>query len=483
DTNSGQQKSTKFVFDTATNGIGQLDHADSPDGINTSYTYDSHGRPTATTVTDTGANKSFTTTVGYDSYSRLKTTAYPDTPSAGRFTTTAGYNPYGYANGLDDTTNAASPKKLQTITGVNLDGQLTDATLGTIDPASDPTHALTVHNMYDAATGRVKELTTKQGTETLRRDIAYTYFDDGLIKTRTQKDTTSAGTRAEAYDYDAAGRLTTWDLTNNTSPKTTTTYQYDTAGNLTAVTGGPNPDETRTYGRDDNTLPHALTADSDLGHGGKETYTYDQQGRQTSSNVSGQTRRTIDGYTAFDLPTAITQNGKTTKYAYDAFGTRIKATGPEGTDYTLGLTEEHTDPAGKHTWIHNIPGIGHVLDNGTTYTTQFTTTDIQNSTTSILDDHGNPTTDPTNKTQNFFYDPYGAHTDPTGKHTTPTGDTHHGYTAQHHDTNQDLINLNGRLYDPLQKNLTTPDPITTNHPYTYVNSNPTNNTDPTGYND
>ncbi|MFJ3228995.1 hypothetical protein ACIPJS_37340, partial [Streptomyces sp. NPDC086783] len=31
--------------------------------------------------------------------------------------------------------------------------------------------------------------------------------------------------------------------------------------------------------------------------------------------------------------------------------------------------------------------------------------------------------------------------------------------------------------------LTTPDPITTNHPYTYVNSNPTNNTDPTGYND
>ncbi|MET7458689.1 RHS repeat-associated core domain-containing protein, partial [Streptomyces sp. NPDC005574] len=59
-----------------------------------------------------------------------------------------------------------------------------------------------------------------------------------------------------------------------------------------------------------------------------------------------------------------------------------------------------------------------------------------------------------------------------------------------HEMNTDLgtINMNGRLYDPTENRFLTPDPLITNpangqdwNHYSYVDNNPTNYTDPSGY--
>ncbi|MET7458706.1 RHS repeat-associated core domain-containing protein, partial [Streptomyces sp. NPDC005574] len=68
-----------------------------------------------------------------------------------------------------------------------------------------------------------------------------------------------------------------------------------------------------------------------------------------------------------------------------------------------------------------------------------------------------------------------------GTPTTNTTDTTHGYTGAEHDEPLNLINLTGREYDPQAETFLTPDPLENNHPTAYADNNPTNLTDPTGY--
>ncbi|MFI9825967.1 RHS repeat domain-containing protein, partial [Streptomyces sp. NPDC052013] len=311
------------------------------------------------------------------------------------------------------------------------------------------------------------------------------------LKGRSHSTTTAP--RVEEFHYNEFNYLTGWDLSTG-GPKTTTDYTYDTIGNmLSEHSNAPTKPvhQDRLYGADNTNAaarhigPHALGHIDATRSGGVENYSYDAKGRLIKNEQDDGTRD-ISDYTAFDLPKTVKDpTGKTTTFAYDAFGQRFKKTGPDGTTiYIGGLFEQRTDKNSKTSYIYHLPGIGQTVDNGTTISTEYTLTDTQGSTGLALDNQGNTTAA-------FHYDPYGAPINPDGTpdttragtpNGTPPGNHTGGFQRNEHDDALRLINNNGRLYDPEAKILTTPDPVLTNHAYAYTNNNPTNFTDPSGYN-
>jgi len=69
-----------------------------------------------------------------------------------------------------------------------------------------------------------------------------------------------------------------------------------------------------------------------------------------------------------------------------------------------------------------------------------------------------------------------------------TSDVSIGFTGHNHDDDLDLINMNGRVYDPVQKRFLTPDLLVSNpffnqsyNRYAYVLNNPLRYMDPSGF--
>ncbi|MFF3062601.1 FG-GAP-like repeat-containing protein, partial [Streptomyces sp. NPDC057909] len=480
DKDANRTDTTSYTFDTAQNGIGQPATAVSPDGITTAFRYDDLGRPAGTDYTDAAdPNTTYSTNTGYDPVTGLPATLTYPSSGGQRLKVKNIYNSYDNWTDVQDITTGTAKTLWHTATR-NADQAMTAASIGT-------TGSVTLTRGYDPDTGQLTGITAKNQANTKLQDVTYTYGPSGLVDTRTQNDSTTPN-RAEKFGYNEFNRLTSWDLTNNTSPTVTTTYGFDTIGNLKTVTRGTQTD-TRTYGYTDDRpqpLPHALTGHvGSLPGTGTETLQYDGQGRQkTVKDETGATTRTTT-YTAFDLPKTIKdKNNKTTNFAYDAYGTRVKKRTPDGAvTFTIpGLFEKRSDAAGHATYIHYLTGpdgpIGQAVTQNNTTTIDYTLTDAQGSTSTTTNATG--TTATTNNT--FYYDPYGNRTTNTGAPTTNPNPTHtHGYTGHEMDDDLGLINMNGRIYAPNQYTFLTPDPITSNHPYTYVNSNPTNYTDPTGY--
>jgi RHS repeat-associated protein len=93
--------------------------------------------------------------------------------------------------------------------------------------------------------------------------------------------------------------------------------------------------------------------------------------------------------------------------------------------------------------------------------------------------------------ENYFYDAWGKRKDPEAWDSDDaSGDwiLDRGYTGHEHLFRASLINMNGRMYDPVLGRMLSPDPVlqapynTQNHNrYSYVMNNPLKYTDPSGY--
>ncbi|MFE9139479.1 FG-GAP-like repeat-containing protein [Streptomyces sp. NPDC007355] len=480
DDSTKKTANTSFIFDTTANGAGQLAIASHDNGgtatVTTALRYDTLGRAKGSDLTVDGTTYAHDT--GYDSLGRTATVTYPQAGTNTRMQLTNTYNDYGYLTDTKNTTGTATDP-IWHAEERNADLALTTAKLGS---GADITQSAS----YDPVTGRLANLTTTGTATGNLQNINYTYYDNGYIHTRTQNDlVTGKADRTEAYTYDDFNRLHTWSLTNGGIQPRTSTYDYNTIGNLTKVanTGDNLPAvETRIHGAGDPPAgPHALTSASATTLGGAETYLYDKQGRLIQvKDATGKTvRDTV--FNTFDLPKTVTdQDGKTTSYLYDAFGTRVKKTDPDNstTVYADGF-EKRTIPDNKVTYIQYLPGgIGQAVTTGTTTTLEYTLTDALGSTGATTDKTGSKINN------SYFYDPYGQPIAATGVPQTSTpGDVTRGFTGHEMENSLRTINMNGRTYDPAAKTFHTPDPVVSNHPYTYVNSSPITHTDPTGYDD
>jgi RHS repeat-associated protein len=478
---TGQDRTTTFVYDSASNGIGQLDHADSPDGIRTGYRYDAYGRRLGTDYTDlTAGGPAYSTDTHYDWLGRVDTVTYPSVPGhtgTNRITIRTGYNGGGFPDTVTDITAGQPVRTLWRALSRNADLALTGAFLSQSGTASLP--AIGLSREYDGKTGLPTGVTATRTDGTTLHHLTYGYYDNGQLHTRTQADTSA--NRAETFGYDDLHRLQTWSLTNGGGPTLTSTYTYDTLNNLTGILG--HHAETRGLGRPDLTLPHALTTQDG------DSYSYDGQGRLVTATSSDSGNSTVFeqiAYTAFDLPRTQTILGSgpgtgTWTFRYDAFGTRVAKNGPDGgTFYLPGMFEDRTGPGGGHSSVFHLHGpdgaIGQLtIDGAGAPTLSLTLADALGSTAVTTNAAGDAT-------GSFFYDPFGGRMQADGSYLFGyTGAVHNGFTGQEHDDDLGQVNMRGRIYNMALKTFFTPDPVTGNHPYAYVNNNPTNFTDPTGY--
>ena len=284
---------------------------------------------------------------------------------------------------------------------------------------------------------------------------------------------------SESFGYDGYDRLTSW--TYNSPQSGLVKFQYDELWNLRTRTNGAQVE----YFSPQPGLggPH-MVQKSNFGN-----CLYDKKGNQVHAPGRDLT------YTCFDLPAKLTTQADVWNYLYDGEGNRIVKTDANGTEIIsiARAYERRTTAAGyEHHFKIVLPGAAEAE-----MVIQETKKGISASTTYYLHkDHlgslkvvssGSKIVD------RLAYDPFGRRTDPKipgnpGK--PPSSGTFKGYADHEHDLESGLINMLGRLYDPVSGRFLTPDPLINDilrprslNPYAYVYNNPQTLRDPVGLED
>ncbi|AKF10492.1 Hypothetical protein DB32_007641 [Sandaracinus amylolyticus] len=367
-------------------------------------------------------------TSSYDSFGRPLQLGYPG--EAGAFAVTHEYDSFGHLNRLRDSTGTLLWESLESYQGYRRAGE----TFG---------NGVESSVSFEPLTGRIQRMSTTSAAG-VARDVTYAYDLDGRRASEIDG-LTPANSRA--FVHDVLGRLT--DVTNLDGTVTHESTRYDALGNITFRTGIGTYDS-----NDPSGSPHAVS------QAGGNSYSYDARGRQqerSGPQVSGGFQR-IDEYTAFDLPTTIVvgagEAAETVEMRYDA-SDRIAARLSTGTDIRyIGrlYSREETSAGVEHRFrvyadghqvvevTRHTGGVG-----GTTESRQFLHADALGSIVLVTDDNGH-------EVDERSYASFGD----AGSVTGPEA----GYTGHRHDDELGLIDMIGRVYDPVIGRFLTPDPIT-----------------------
>ncbi|MER6978251.1 LamG-like jellyroll fold domain-containing protein, partial [Streptomyces carpinensis] len=365
----------------AYDGVGNMISTTDANGHTSRFTYDAAGTITQE-IQPVDASTSITTTFGYDAAGN-RTRFTDGRGNSWRYT----YTPWGQQEKVIEptTTKYTSAADSTTTFAYDADGQMTNVTL-----PGGVTTAMT----YDV-NGRLKTM-SGAGADAATAKRSFTYDADGRV---LSANTDEAGIAGAADHQDATHDEFTYDdrsdlltasgsagsagfaynddsqMTSRTDASGTTTYGYDTAGRLSslndAATGTQltytygvlnelrsvkygSTGQTRTFGYNS---AHELTSDvlvqgaSTLASFG---YGYDNNGNLTSkttTGVSGASTNTY-GYDWANRLTSWNDGTKTTSYAYDASGNRIR----NGSDvYTYDERDELTSD-GTHTYDYSARG-------------------------------------------------------------------------------------------------------------------------------
>ena len=343
--------------------------------------------------------------------------------------------------------------------------------------------------------------------ETLIQSWANTYDEVGNLRTRTRSDAVNDAPSSESFTYDQLNRLKTSEVTlSNLQPiyDQTDTYDYDALGNRTQKNA-----IIYTYGTGCTgpAGPHAICTVA-----GGPGYGYDANGNMTSGagrsvtyNVANKPTEIIDD--------SLSQTG-TVEFAYGADGNRVLqvASNSQGSSRTVyvGLGEtgkslyERTTIGGvpQHTFFiyaggahsGNAFAVRVLDDNGHPAGNDYFNFDHLGSTTAVSDDKGHVASVASagSSAGVLGYDPWGARRNPDGQAADPTTFSlqpgHREFTGHETIPTIGLVNMNGRIYDPVVGRFLSPDPnvqspkdLQSYNRYSYVLNNPLRYTDPTGY--
>lgn len=241
------------------------------------------------------------------------------------------------------------------------DGQyatVTDSYQGTTNFAYDPAGRLaqltqpsgeTATYTYDDA-GQLTELAHHHPELALS---TWTYgYDDAGRRTTARRSFTSATGPVEftdTYGYDAAGRLISATSTDPGAPPTANaTYGYDAVGNRTEVAPAGLAPITYRYDAANQLVADTTTA-----------YDHDAAGNLTARRPLGQTEPTATyDWNALGQLTAVDDPAGSTTFAYDALGRRVRQqTATDTSDYVFDggnlLVEQVTKDLTRH-WATNV---------------------------------------------------------------------------------------------------------------------------------
>ncbi len=334
----------------------------------------------------------------------------------------------------------------------------------------------------------------------------YGYDEIGNLLNRNRNDAASGNISQESFAYDLTNRLTN-AVTFTSSGPVSKSYVYDNVGNLTQK-----DNNNYTYGSGcqaggRTAGPHAVCT---VGNG--TAYAYDDNGNLTSNGS-----RSV-GYNPSNKVTTIEtvgSGGASVGFAYGADGNRVLQTATSGgvttrTVYVgLGATgkslyERTTTPGATPKNVHfiyagnlhndNAFALRVLDDNGQPTDSKYYSFDHLGSVSSMSDDNGRVASVQSAGTSAtvLSYDAWGARRNPDGtladpaSFPLPPGDRE--FTGQEQIPDVGLVNMNGRVYDPVLARFLSPDPnvqftddLQNYNRYSYVGNNPLRYNDPTGY--
>ncbi|MCK5137880.1 MAG: hypothetical protein KAR19_18990, partial [Bacteroidales bacterium] len=434
-----------YITDTTSAAFGQVDSVYNSDhSLQELFTYDSDlGR--LLTETRTGVNKTFTNTYTYDWFGRPMTRTYPSDFEIEYMYTSNGDLDQVRGNGLT----------LWRCSDVNALGQITSYSQGGNSTS-------VTYNMH----GELNSVTT--GT---LMDMKYGFDDMGNLSSREDVNTL----QKELFEYDNLSRLTSIDyyLDGSHVSSADLTMGYDNCGNITSKTG---VSASINYGEDEG--PHALTSIDN-----PDTLYYPPPQRITYNcfNKVSLISDTLSGGIPLELD-----------FIYGLGNQRIKTiqtrnSSVERVKYFDVDYEEDSTSSGlkKYHYIHGGNGLTaiFVMEGSGNDTMYYVLSDHLGSLTTIV----NATT---SEVKNYSFNAWGTPRDTANWTERYTGDLFagRGFTGHEHLTEFNLINMNGRVYDPILGRFLSPDPFVqlpgyanSFNRYAYVLNNPLKYTDPSGY--
>jgi RHS repeat-associated protein len=457
---------TTWTYDVGTNGLGQLSEMASPGtpenpaGHRVIYTYEPQtadpNRGLLKTLYYVIDGLSYPVTFNYDDLGRTDRIDYPDlgtgSPIAAKYT----YDTSGVLWRLDEV-GGGTTKPIWRMTDA-FQGHLVEKEI--FGNGAETTYA------YDSQRRWLDSIATSLGGTSIQ-SLSYTHYDNGLIFERTSNDL------KRVHTYDELNRLYGTVDTNAGVPVTSASYLYDLAGNITQ-----RGSKVLTY---QTAKPHFL----DTVNG--NAYQYDLRGNvryRAGPDVPGGLQ-TID-YTPFDLPQTITTGQGTseriTRFEYTADEERLVRRDETTTrHFVTDLYQRLINNTGSTTteerfqlYAGDRPVAEIVRKNGTDETLYFHTDEL-GSISTLSNDAG------ASFQQEF--DVFGALL------SSPNPElTRAGYTGHQHERDLGLIDMRGRMYDPLAGRFLSADPVSQApfwsqglNRYSYVFNDPVNNTDPSGF--
>ena len=479
-----------YVYDTETHGKGLLASiSGGPNNLTTAYKYDAYSRNFKTIETIDGTP--FTTTYCFDNHSRINHITYP-----------SGYVIRQYYDNLSNQMTLItdnSNNRIWELNQVNNAGMISKSILGTNGQfVKDKSYTDLMQPLENSFT------TTINSNQWCNK---WTYsFDDGSgnmskgnMYSRnnqlTQSNFSSVTSRnlTETFAYDPNDRLTG---INTTSPAVPMAIAYNPNGNISSKTDATNQVQDYAYGTSAPDPIHAVKTISPL----NETYKPLQKIDYTPFNKIAQIKEGDINAETDDID--LNGNYAQLNYMYGLDNERRKMTETKtetGTlvstrtkYYSLNYEKETIDVTGAATINHEVnyvfapDGLAAIYENkdgiGKLY---YVATDALGSINMIVNS--------TNGTieSDMSYDAWGRRRnaqDWTYDNITISSVTNRGFTMHEMLDNFDLINMNGRAYDPFIGQFLSPDPFVSlpanpqgYNRYAYCLNNPLRYRDPSGY--
>ena len=434
---------TTWTFDAAMHGVGLVASITTNDGYEQSFHYDNLSRVRSESETIEG--EAYISSFTYDDLGRVESVAYPSGYEVKQV-----YNQYFF---LSEVREKTANKLLWKADLFNAKGQALKTTLG---------NGLTTQFTYDGLKDYLQGIHTGDGVTTIQ-DVAYSFNNIGHLTQRKDHQ----NNLTENFQYDALNRLKAANIVNGTS----LSMQYDVLGNITYKSDVG----TYTYG-ENGAGPHAVTSIETI-----------------NEDVCIPSAVTDLTYTSFDKVKRIERGLDRLDISYGAGHQRTVQRTYKGDNlqktkiHVGGLYEKETTDNGTQE-LHYIRAGGGVVavfnkrsNNSTEY--NYWHKDHLGSLQAITDDLKV-------LVQELSYDAWGKRRNPDGTAIEKTSvfEYDRGFTGHEHIDLFELVNMNGRIYDPVLGRFISPDPAiqdVTNlqnlNRYTYVLNNPLSFTDPSGY--
>ena len=400
------------------------------------FSYDNFDR--VTNIREEIGSNIYNRETAYDALGRVKKETYP----SGYYTINHYDNDYGFLTEVKDKYG----HQLWKVNSENARGQITEVQRG----------GKTTKFGFDS-----KGLPTGIKASGIV-NLNYDFGNDGNLNYRID----SLMGQKEVFVYDGMNRLTNWNIyQNNVLVKPNSIVYNATTGTITSKSDLGN--FTMNYG--ENGKPHALTSIE----GVPANFPTD------SLNVT---------YTDFKKIKTLTEGNKHYILTYGIDDQRRKSEYKlngitQKTKYYLGDYEEETDNLGNIKKIHYLSGGAILINTNGVETLYYGYSDYQGNLIALANESGTVI-------ERYAYDPWGKRRNPsdwTQDDTRTSWIVSRGYTMHEHLDAFSIINMNGRVYDPLTASFFSPDPFVQApgnwlnfNRYAYCYGNPFKYTDPSG---